>query len=83
VRLDGVGRLPVEEDRAAGGAQQAADGLERGRFARAIGPDDGDDLALVDLEVDAMEGLGVAVGDAKSLDLQEWGRSAQGASVPR
>ena len=83
VRLDGVDRLPLEVDLAAAGAQQAADGLEGGRLAGAVGAQDGDDLALADLEVDAVQRLHVAVGDAQALDLEEGGGGAHVSSAPR
>jgi hypothetical protein len=37
--------------------EQAGEGAERGGFSRAIGPDEGDDLALFNLEADPFEGV--------------------------
>jgi len=58
-----VSRLPrIVYDReqprmsvAALGPQQAGDGLERGRFAGAVGPEEGDDAPLGDLERHALQ----------------------------
>ena len=52
---------PVEDDRAVGRRHDAGDGLEQGRLAGAVGAEQGHDLALAHLEVDAEEHLDVAV----------------------
>jgi len=45
-----IGNVPaLEKDLAGPAFEQAGDGLERGRLARAIRPDQGDDVALVNL----------------------------------
>ena len=46
---------------AVGGVQQAAHDLERGGFAGAVGAQEADDLAAVDLERDAVDGADEAV----------------------
>jgi hypothetical protein len=40
-------------------------------LAGAIGPDQGDDLATVDVEVDAFQRLDLAVGGAKTADREQ------------
>ena len=70
----GVGDVaPVEDDRAAVGLDQPGDGLEQRRLAGAVGAEQGDDLALADLEVDAEQHLHVAVGDVELADEQQLG----------
>src|SRR5260221_836622 len=56
----------VEHDRALSGARIAADRHHQGGLAGAVGPDQGHDLAGVDIEVDAFERHHAAVegGDA-------------------
>ncbi len=51
----------VPEDLPAPGAQDAADGHQRGGFARAVGADERDDLAVVHMERDVPQGLDIAV----------------------
>ena len=63
--------LPSKSDMAAAGLEQAGDGVERGGLARAVGADEGDDLALVDLEGDALDGVDVAVVDVHVLDFEK------------
>src|SRR4029453_11413750 len=58
---DPVGGEPVhplagQRHRPGGGPLKAADGLQQGALAGAVGPDDGEDLALVDPERDAVNG---------------------------
>ena len=53
----------VVADRARLDRLQAADALERRRLARAVGADQADELALADVEVDALDRLDAAVGD--------------------
>ena len=65
-RRDLVGRgvgdvAPVEDHRALVGLDHPADGLQQRRLAGAVGAEQRDDLALVDLEVDVEEHLHVAV----------------------
>ena len=52
------------QDLAAAGLNAAADGHERGGLARAVGPDQGDDLALVHPEADAVQRGNIAVEGA-------------------
>ena len=42
--------------RAAGGREQAAQHAERGRLAGAVGPEQAEDLAALDLEADVIDG---------------------------
>src|SRR5262249_59739009 len=46
--------LAVEDDRAGGGPQEAAQEIEAGRLAGAVGSDEADDLAFLDGEVDVV-----------------------------
>ena len=48
--------LAVEDDRPAGRSQKSAQEIEAGRLAGAVRADQADDLALVDGEVDAVDG---------------------------
>ena len=83
--LDGVGVgdvAPVEEDGAADRVDQPADGLEQRRLAGAVGAEQGDDLALRDLDVDAEEDLHRVVGDVDALAHQQRPFAAP-ASSPR
>src|SRR5690606_35402547 len=52
----GDGVEAVELDGAAVWFAQALDHFEGGGFASAVGPEDAEDLAFVDLEVDAVDG---------------------------
>src|SRR5207237_9166820 len=67
---------PVEEVAAAGWQVQAADDVHEGALARAGGTHDGDELAVLDAEVDPLQGLHphvahpVDLGDAFDLDHQ-------------
>ena len=54
-------RLPVEEHLAAGRNDEAAQRLDQGGLAGAIGPEHGHHLAVVDVEVDAEEHPDVVV----------------------
>ena len=53
----------VEHDGAAGRLLDAADGPQQRRLARAVGAQQGDDLALLDVEVDAEQHLHAVVFD--------------------
>ena len=59
--------LPGEGDRPAARLEQVGDALEQGRLAGAVGAEEGDDLALVDVEVQAEEDLHRAVGRVEVL----------------
>ena len=52
------------------GFQQAGDGLQGGGLTGTIGTDQGDDLALIDLEGNALDGVDVAVVNVDVIDLQ-------------
>ncbi len=61
------------------GFAHALDALHRGRLARAVGPDQAEDLAFEDFERSFVDGHGFAVGLADAGDLNDWrhGRSVQ------
>ena len=58
--------------------EHTGDGLDERGLAGAVRADNGDDRALLDLERDAVERLGVAVKDVEVLDLED-----HSASSPR
>ena len=53
------------------GYESAGHGLEHRGFAGAVGADAGEDLALVDLDVEVVEGLEILVVDADVVDLEK------------
>ena len=53
--------------------QQTHDGGKHGGLAGAVGADHRDDLARLDPEVDVVQGLHLAVGDAEIVDLENGG----------
>ena len=61
----------VEDDLPAARPQQPADGVQRGRLAGAVGADERDDLALVDGQGDALQGVDVAVVGVEVGDLEQ------------
>ena len=68
----GVGGVaPVEHDRPAVGGHHAGDGLQERRLAGAVGAEQRDDLALVDLEVHAEQHLDVVVAHVDVADEQQ------------
>jgi hypothetical protein len=56
----GVDRLTIEDHSAGGDRNQARDHVQQGGLAAAGVADDRDELALVDLQVDALQHFGVA-----------------------
>ena len=71
VALQVVNALTHEADFAAGDvAQQAGDGAQGGGLARAVGADQGHDLAVVDFQADALQSMDLAVIEMQVLDLQ-------------
>ena len=56
--------------RAGAGAEQTAHRVQNGGLARAVGPDEGDHLALADLEGHALDGVDGAVIDVNIVYLQ-------------
>ena len=62
-------RLAQHRDRARVGPAQPLDGLEGRRLPGAVGAEDPDELALADLEADAVDGPQVAVGHGEVDDL--------------
>ena len=69
----------VEEDAALVDLVEAGDAVEEGRLAGAVGPDDADDGALVQGEVQGVDGQQAAEALGGAADLEE--RHAQAASV--
>ncbi|MPM67557.1 hypothetical protein SDC9_114480 [bioreactor metagenome] len=47
--------------------QQSGDGVQRGGFSRAVGPDEGDNLSFVHVEGNALDGVNAAVKDVQVL----------------
>ena len=58
----------LEKNRPARAALDAGDGADQRGLAGAVRADDGDDLALADLEAHVVEGLGVAVIEIEIAD---------------
>ena len=80
--LPAPGRVLAEDADLAGvGRAEALQDLDGGGLAGAVGPENGDDLAAVDLEVDAAHDLAVAVGLAQAADADH--RRALGAAGGR
>ena len=68
----GVGHVaPVEDDGAPACLDEPGDRLQQRRLAGAVRPEERDDLALVDLEVDAEQHLHAVVMHVDSADEQE------------
>jgi len=65
------GRVP--DDVAPGRPQQAADGAEQSGLAGAVGTDERDDLAALDVERDVLQRADAAVADHEVGDGQEHG----------
>ncbi|MCS6766214.1 MAG: hypothetical protein MO847_07255 [Candidatus Protistobacter heckmanni] len=68
------------------GGELAGDGLHGGGLARAVGADQGDELALAHLERHALDGVDAAVGDAQVFDAEQRGahwRASCAAPAPR
>ncbi len=72
--------LAAETDRAGARNQHAGDRPQRGRFAGAVGADQRDDLAFVDLERDAAADRDLAIGE---LELLGGEQRAHRSSPPR
>src|SRR5215211_2534914 len=66
---------------------ESADRLQRRRLARAVGADQAHELALVDGEVDAADGLDAAIRDVQLAELEQRAHRAAASSaapaVPR
>ena len=62
--------VPVVDHGAAFDGHEAGDGVQRGGLAGAVGPDERDDLAVVDLHTDAAQRLHGAVGHLQIFNLQ-------------
>ena len=63
--------LAQEGDGAGPAVQQARDGIQRGGFARAVGADEGDDLTLLHLEGNVLDGVDAAVVDVEVFRFQD------------
>src|SRR3954447_12723446 len=63
--------LPVEPDAAGGRGQKSTDQVEEGRFARAIGPDDRAQFAVLDGHRHAADGDQAAEVARDVLDLEQ------------
>src|SRR6267143_654655 len=63
--------LAAEHDAPAVGMEEPADQVHHARLARAVGADQRQDLAFLDLEVDVVDGVGLAEGLAQLLGLEE------------
>ncbi len=61
----------VEDDAAFHGVHKAADGEQGRALARAVGAEQGHNLAFVHVQGDAVQHLHLAVGDVEILDFQE------------
>ena len=61
VRRDALEVMALKEDAAHLGVQQAGDRVQNGGFTRAVRADERDDLALVDLKGNALDGVDAAV----------------------
>src|SRR6185436_17670441 len=84
VRLHAGDVLPVERHAAPARLQQAGDRAQRRGLARAVRADERDDLALLHLEVDAVQRRNGSVADFEIMDRQKCGhRSAVSAGSPR
>ena len=61
----------------------AGDGADQARLAGAVGADDGDQLALLGAERDAVERLRVAVEEVEAFHFEDHGRGPPVSSRPR
>ena len=64
---------PFEEDLAAGGLDEARDGLHGGAFTRTVGADDADILPHIDLYRDIPEDLQESIAGVEIFDFQKHG----------
>src|SRR5262249_56390156 len=78
-RLRAVDASTLEPDLAASWSEKSGDRLQQRRLARAVRPDDRDDLSRLDSERHAAQDLVVAVSGAKRVDLEQDGH----AGAPR
>ena len=63
------GRLVEDQGVALGGEEQAEQQLDGGGLARAVGPEQAEDLAPVDLKVEGLEGLDLRASPEVAVDL--------------
>src|SRR5262249_4147715 len=78
---EAVDRLAVEAHRAGLVHERAADAVDQGRLARAVGTDQADALALGDGEIDAVERDEAAEALAQTRDLEQ--RPSHHFALPR
>ena len=71
VALDPAQRCTVEGHRTRGGPVHTGDGVEAGGLARAVGPDQAEDLAALDVEADRVQGGQTAELDGEILGRQQ------------
>ncbi|MEY9246242.1 hypothetical protein ABIF27_006897 [Bradyrhizobium elkanii] len=72
----------VELDRAGAGARPAEDRHHQRRLAGAVGADQGDDLAAIDLDIDALQRLDLAIRRAHAAHREQGCRCLCRAHVP-
>ncbi len=83
VGLRAANGLAVEPDHLTGDRQEAHDGAQERRFAGAVGADQRDGLALMELGVDAVERLEIAVARDEPVGGQNGGgANGRHASIP-
>ena len=75
-RCDGQPAMSTPRSGCGRARAHAGDGADQRGLAGAVGADDGDDLALRDLERDAVERLGVAVEEVEILDREHQPRAS-------
>ena len=88
VRLAAVDPLAAQPDLALARSEEAGDRAQRRGLAGAVGPDQRDDLALIDREADAAQRVDRAVVGVDVLELEEGGhvrlpRPRRGPGTPR
>jgi hypothetical protein len=74
----GAGVDVADHDAARGRTKQAFDRAQGAGLARAVGAEQAEDLALVDFEVDAIDGDQRPVRDPKAGDPERWRRVGGG-----
>jgi hypothetical protein len=62
---------PAERDGAGGRRQQAGDGAQQRRLARAVGAEECDDFGTADTEIDAVHHADLAVAGMQASDFEQ------------
>jgi len=62
---------PAERHRAGGRRQQAGDGAQQRRLARAVGAEECDDLGTTDTEIDTVQHADLAVAGIQAGDVEQ------------